>query len=135
MDGVSIRDIDVIAGDKGSVMHVLRNFDEGFVSFGEVYISTVLKGAVKGWKKHSDMTLNLVVPVGSVKFVIYDPNSDKFLETVVGATRYKRLTIKPGLYVAFTGLEETNYVINVADLCHDPAECVERDLDYFAYEW
>ena len=55
------------------------------------------------------MTLNLVVPVGAVKFVIYDdregsPTRGQFEEiTLSPESCYQRLTVAPGLWMAFYG--------------------------------
>ena len=34
------------------------------------YFSVVNPGVVKGWKLHKKMTCNLIVPIGTIKFVI-----------------------------------------------------------------
>ena len=43
-------------------MHGIKKNDTGYVGFGEVYFSYINPKAVKAWKKHNRMTLNLVVP-------------------------------------------------------------------------
>ena len=72
IEGVRLSPLKIIDGEKGSVLHAMKQDDPGFEGFGEAYFSTVIKGAVKGWKRHTRMTLNLVVPFGSIRFVIYD---------------------------------------------------------------
>ena len=59
----------IISSQEGSVMHSLRESEKDFYGFGESYFSTVEHNAIKAWKRHTKMTLNLTVPVGSVKFV------------------------------------------------------------------
>ncbi len=61
-----LKRISVIGGD---VLHALKCTDTGFQGFGEAYFSMAEAGAVKAWKLHRRMTLNLVVPVGEVRFV------------------------------------------------------------------
>ena len=66
-------------------MHVLKSSDRGFEKFGEAYFSCINSCAVKAWKKHTLMTLNLVVPIGKVKFVFHDKNNpDEFREEIIG---------------------------------------------------
>ena len=62
----------------GDVMHVLKNSDNGFNGFGEVYFSWVERGTIKAWKCHQHMTLNLVVPLGEVSFVFHIMDQKKF---------------------------------------------------------
>ena len=61
-------DLNIIEAESGTVLHALKKTDPEFKEFGEVYFSTVIKNAVKAWKLHQHMTLNLIVPVGSVLF-------------------------------------------------------------------
>ena len=69
---VLITELDVINTLGGNVMHAMKENSAGYVGFGEVYFSQVNKGAIKAWKRHNRMTLNLIVPVGEVKFVMFD---------------------------------------------------------------
>ena len=93
MDGVTLTPLRQIANAKGDIFHVMKKSDEGFFGFGEAYFSTIKTGEVKGWKKHLDMTLNIVVITGEVKFVIYD--GEIFYSVNLSKGNYQRLTIKP----------------------------------------
>ncbi|SVE62175.1 uncharacterized protein METZ01_LOCUS515029, partial [marine metagenome] len=53
----------------GDVLHGMKQSDVGYTGFGEAYFSWVSASAVKAWKRHTQMTMNVVVPVGQVKFV------------------------------------------------------------------
>ena len=48
---------------------------------------------------------------------------------------YQRLTVKPGLWLAFQGLEDTNMLLNLANIEHDPSESVSIALEELNYEW
>ena len=78
MDGVIITQLRHIHNPKGNILHVMKKSDKGFGNFGEAYFSTINQNDIKGWKKHTKMTLNLVVPLGEVQFVIYDQYSENF---------------------------------------------------------
>ena len=45
--------------------------------FGEVYFSSIKPKSVKAWKLHKKMTLNIVVPVGKVRFALFDDSEKK----------------------------------------------------------
>ena len=47
LEGMLKTDLNVITSENGAVMHGMKNIDNGFVDFGEVYFSTVEQGAIK----------------------------------------------------------------------------------------
>ena len=51
----------IISSQEGSVMHSLRESEKDFYGFGESYFSTVEHNAIKAWKRHTKMTLNLYI--------------------------------------------------------------------------
>lgn len=118
----------IIEGAQGSVLHALRADADGFAGFGEAYFSTVEQGAVKGWKRHTRMVCNLVVPVGAVRFVIHDGREASAtqgaqMQVLLSPDEYRRLTVPPGLWFAFQGVGAgINLILNVASIAHDPAE-------------
>jgi len=130
-----------IFNEKGNLFHIIRNFDNGFNGFGEVYISTVKYEVVKAWKKHFKMTSNFVVPVGKIKLVIFDDRENSTTkgmlnEFILSVDNYYRLTIPPNLWYGFKGLDEgLNMLINVANIPHDPLEQTNETLSYLNYKW
>ncbi len=135
MDGVILTPLKQIRISKGSVLHAMKKSDIGFDGFGEAYFSTVNKNDIKGWKKHTEMTLNLVVPVGKMEFVIYNDKNHNFFNVTISQDNYQRLTISPGFWLAFRGLDEKNILLNIASIEHDPSECESIDLDKIIYDW
>ncbi len=135
IDDCKLTPLRILPSEKGAVMHALRSTDEGFAAFGEAYFSTVKKGVTKGWKRHRRMTLNLVVPVGHIRFMLQDdrPGSPTYGQTdeveLSPENNYQRLTVPPGVWLAFEGMADgTNLLLNIADLPHDPTE-VESKTD------
>jgi dTDP-4-dehydrorhamnose 3,5-epimerase len=131
-----------IATSGGDVLHGMKRGESGFAGFGEVYFSWVAKGAIKGWKRHREMTLNLIVPLGAVQFVLTlqsgasaaEPSFEEFV--LCSETRYGRLTVPPGVWMAFQGMGEgMNLVTNVANLPHDPNEVERMSLEALDYPW
>jgi len=122
----------------GMVMHALKDSEESFNGFGEAYFSTVETNRTKGWKFHTKMTSNLVVPVGDVRFFLVSPSSfeitpgakiDAYMNVVIGESNFSRLTIPPGYWVAFQGAGSgSNLILNVADMEHDPSEALNKNL-------
>ena len=135
MDGVILTAVKQIHNPKGDVFHAMKKSDDGFDGFGEAYFSTICKDDIKGWKKHTKMTLNLVVPVGEIEFVIYDENKKEFFRINLSHNNYKRLTIKSGLWMAFRGIGENNVLLNIASIEHDPNEAENMELKSIKYDW
>lgn len=129
IEGVSFTPLKIIEGPLGNVMHGIKQVDPSFAGFGEAYFSTAKKGAIKGWKKHTQMTLNIIVIQGSIRFVVYDDRQEsqtrnQYQEIVLSpSSNYGRLTVAPGLWMAFEGLDEQeNMLMNFANILHDPNE-------------
>ena len=141
INGVALTHLQKINHPKGHVFHVMKKSDSGFVGFGEVYFSTINSGEIKGWNRHKRMTLNLIVPVGAVTFIIFDCRENSitegnYFEVRLSPNNYKRLTVPPGLWLAFKGsINETNLILNVSDMEHDPNEIKRLDLDEIDYDW
>lgn len=141
IEGVILTPLKQIFHPKGNILHAMKKSDPGFSGFGEAYFSTVIFGETKGWKKHLCMTMNLVVPVGEIRFVIFDdrPGSDTngiFQEVSLSEDNYLRLTVPPGIWMGFQGGGQgLNLLLNLADMEHDPAECENIDLGKIPYGW
>ena len=119
----------------GDVLHAMKKTDPGFTGFGESYFSQVEKGVIKAWKKHLRMTLNLIVPIGSVRFVFMD-NDGLFREEVIGDKNYARLTVPPGIWFGFQGkYEKTSLVLNIANIEHSPEEVERKEINQIKYNW
>jgi len=133
VDGVTLTPLKQIHNPKGDVFHAMKKGDEGFAGFGEVYFSTINQNDIKGWKKHTEMTLNLVVVSGEVEFVVY--NEADFFTIKLSKNNYQRLTIKPNLWLAFRGLSDENILLNLASIEHNSSESESVDLYNFSYDW
>lgn len=130
-----------ISNPKGDILHAMKRSGAGYSGFGEAYFSTVHPGVIKGWKRHRQATLNLVVPVGAVRFVIYDDrqgssSAGQFLDVTLGEKNHARLTVPPGLWVAFKGMNEgINLLLNISSEEHEPSEADNIDLDAISFVW
>ena len=134
LKGVIITPLEIIHTPGGNVMHAMKNSSLGFSGFGEAYFSKIDGGAIKGWKRHKEMTLNLVVPIGEIKFVLFDDRNGlkQFQEIVISKSNYCRLTIPPMIWVGFQGLyDDASTILNIANIEHNPEESIEMPLKTF----
>lgn len=142
--GLIVTPLRIIADDRGSVMHMLRTDAPHFVDFGEIYFSVVKPNVVKAWKRHREMVLNLAVPVGRMRLVVYDgrDGSDTFgrLEQVIVGKpdSYSLITIHPGLWFGFQGIAKEDTVIaNCASILHrsEEAEGIDAYDQRIPFKW
>jgi len=133
---VIITDLPQISREGGDVWHVMQRSAVGYKGFGETYISWVEPGVIKGWKCHTKMVLNLVVPVGEVQFVFLKENGQSFATETIGEARYARITVPPNIWFAFQGLsEQRSMVLNHANIEHGTEVVLEKHLSEIKYPW
>ena len=141
IEGVILTPLKQIVNPKGDLYHAMKQSDNGYKSFGEAYFSTVIKDEIKGWKKHTVMVLNLIVPIGAVEFIIYDDRIDsstknQFFSLILSQENYQRLTVPAGVWMAFRGIgEDLNMLLNIASIEHDPSEAISKQLTDINYTW
>ena len=143
--GVLLTPLRAIEAPAGAVLHAMKASSDGFAGFGEAYFSEIHEGAVKNWRRHRTQTLNLVVPVGAVRFVLHEGRdghvaaAEPFMQYRLGRlapASYARLTVPPGIWLAFQGIGPgASLILDITDAEHDPAEAESRDLAAFPFSW
>jgi dTDP-4-dehydrorhamnose 3,5-epimerase len=136
LDNIIVNPLARITTADGDVLHALKQSDAGYAGFGEAYFSWVNAGSFKAWKRHTRMTMNVVVPVGRVRFVFRLDGTDTFRIEEIGVDRYVRITVPPGIWFGFQGLAAPqSLVLNLADIPHDPNEVERLALSEVKYDW
>lgn len=143
IEGVSVRLLRQILDERGKIMHMLKASDAHFLEFGEIYFSSIQRGAIKAWHLHKEMTLNYAVPIGKIKFVLYDDRENSATQGVVqeifmGPENYVLVTVPPYVWNGFKGIADGESIIaNCATLPHDANEIVRLDplSDRIPYDW
>lgn len=146
IDGVRLSPLKIIPDPRGNIMHMIKENTSGFAGFGEMYFTCINSGAVKAWRKHSRATMQLCVPVGLVKIVLYDDRNDSasqdvFHELILGpgsTETYQLLIVPPGVWNGFLGVDPApSIVANCSSIPHDPEEAVRKDFDdpSIPYDW
>jgi len=134
-----ITPLDIIDTIGGNVMHAMKSSSVGYTGFGEAYFSQIKFGAIKAWKRHNEMTLNLIVPVGKIRFVLFDDRKElnrQFQEFVLSKDNYCRLTIPPKIWMGFQGLSHNESILmNIANIEHNPLEVDRIDVKEIEFNW
>ena len=139
--GVVLTPLKQINNPKGDIYHALKSSEQSFSTFGEAYFSTVLFDDIKGWKKHTKMIMNLIVPIGAIRFVLFDerlgsPTHNQFFEVILSQNNYCRLTVPSGVWMAFQGQKyDLNLLLNIASIEHDPEEVINASLEDINFIW
>jgi len=141
IDGVRISNAKIISVKEGDILRVMRSDDATYVGFGEIYFSTIKSKTIKAWKRHLKMTLNIVVPVGEIRFILYDARQfsktyGTFQEVILSRDNYMRLTIPPMIWIGFQGkYNKESMLLNLANIQHDETEIERASLSDFQFNW
>lgn len=143
INGVVMRELKQIPDERGKIMHMLRESDEYFERFGEIYFSVIYPGVVKGWHVHKKMTLNYAVITGMIKLVLFDGRTDsstykEIQEIFMGEDNYVLIKIPYGITNGFKGIgTKPAIVANCSTLAHDPQEIIRIDPlnNDIPYDW
>ena len=120
---------------KGDVLRGFRKTDKFPGESSEIYFSWLKKKAIKGWKLHKKKKMNLIVPVGKVKFIFNHQN--KFREVTIGENNYCRIYVPNNIFFAFENLSKKNsLIVNNASIIHNKdEEIITKKLDEINYKW
>lgn len=128
--------IETVGGD---VLHAMKNTDIGFAGYGEAYFSTISFGAIKAWKRHNEMVMNLIVPFGKVRFVFHVDESisgPDFRTIEISKEKYARITVPRGIWFGFQGLSQADsLILNIASIPHDQGEVERKDVNEIKFDW
>ena len=141
IDGVKVIPLRQIPDERGKIMHMLKETDEHFLRFGEIYFSCAWPGSLKAWHIHKSMTINNTVIVGRAKLVLYDsrpgsPTHGELMELFIGEDNYCLVQIPPGIANGYKPYGDKMVILaNCATEAHDPNEITyidpfENDIPY-----
>ena len=139
IEDVFVTKLDIIDVCGGNVMHAMKKTSNGYIDCGEAYFSKINKGVIKAWKRHKNMTLNLIVPVGGIKFILFDDRDKsnvQFQKVILSKDNYCRLTVPPMIWMGFQGLlYDESTLLNIADIEHNPNEFDRINIEDIEFNW
>jgi len=126
-------------------VEILRDDDELFQKFGQVYISACFPGIVKAWHKHEVQTDHFCVIAGNMKIGMYDdrassPTRGQTQSLVIGELNPQLVVIPPLVWHGMAALGgATAVLLNVPTEHYNRAEPDEIRRDPFdpaiPFEW
>ena len=145
IEGVKIKTLKVIPDERGRLMEILRNDDDFFEIFGQVYMTSTYPDVVKAWHFHHSQADNIVCVQGMIKLVLYDPREDsptqkEISEYFIGIQNPLLVQIPPGVYHGWMGVSpEEAIIINIPTESYDYTNPDEHRIDphdnNIPYEW
>lgn len=145
IQGVKVKKLKVVPDERGRLMELLREDDDLFIRFGQVYLTTAYPGVVKGWHYHKKQTDHFVVVKGMMKVVLYDerkdsPTNGEVNEFFMGDHNQILLQIPPLVYHGFKCIgDQEAMVVNIPTekyVYFDPDEHrVDPHMNEIPYDW
>ncbi|MFA6142556.1 MAG: dTDP-4-dehydrorhamnose 3,5-epimerase family protein [Candidatus Omnitrophota bacterium] len=145
IEGVQVKKLKIIPDDRGRLMEILRNDDENFKKFGQVYMTTAFPGVVKAWHYHKKQDDNFTCVHGKMRLALYDarPKSSTFGEVndfVISLDDPMLVTIPKFIYHGFKCVGDVEaLVINTVTRPYDSKKPDEYRVDAYdndiPYDW
>lgn len=145
IEGVKVRKLRLIPDERGYLMEMLRSDWEEFEKVGQVYITAVYPGVVKGWHYHRKQADHFVCVHGMAKVVLYDrredsPTCGEVNEFFMGEQNPILLKIPPEVMHGFKGIsQEMTLIVNIPTELYNyeqPDEYrVPPHTDEIPYDW
>ena len=143
--GVEIKQLKVLADERGRLMEILRSDEPIFKKFGQLYMTTAYPGVVKGWHYHKVQWDHFVVVKGMLKLVLVDQREDSETRDVInefflGVHNPILVSVPPLVLHGFKGIDvdETIVVNCPTEVYHykDPDEYrMDPHISDVPYDW
>jgi len=145
INGVQIKKLKNIPDERGLILEILRSDDPFFQKFGQVYLSVIYPGVIKGWHFHKIQTDHFAVIKGMAKIVLYDqrqesPTFNLTDEFFIGELNPQLIVIPPLVLHGVKGIgAEPVYLINCPTETYKYDKPDEYRIDPFdptiPYDW
>jgi dTDP-4-dehydrorhamnose 3,5-epimerase len=145
IEGVKTKLLKVIPDERGRLMEILREDDEMFERFGQVYMTTNYPGVVKAWHYHQKQTDNVVCISGMIKLVLHDGRDDSSTkgetqEFFIGEHNRTLIQIPPFVYHGWKCIsEKESLVINIVTMPYEYKNPDEHRREWddpeIGYDW
>ena len=132
IEGVKIIPKKQIIDERGKIMHMVRNDDEHFTKFGEIYFNEIKLKKKKGWILHKKNHCLIVCVTGKVKFFFID-RLKKEKDITLTSNSGNILKIPPRIWFAFQGLSKNSIIANLIETPHQDNEVIKNQTvkNYF----
>jgi dTDP-4-dehydrorhamnose 3,5-epimerase len=145
IDGVKTKKLKVVPDERGRLTEIMRNDDEMFEKFGQLYMTTNYPGVIKAWHFHKNQIDFVVCVKGMIKLVMFDsredsPTKGEVNEFFIGEHNPMMVRIPNNVYHGWKCISETeSMVVNCPTELYDYKAPDEERLAYnspeIPYDW
>jgi len=142
---VKTKNLKVIPDERGRLMEILRQDDNLFLKFGQVYMTTTYPGVVKAWHLHERQADNVACIQGMIKLALYDAREDSLTykevnQFLIGVHNAMLIQIPAGVYHGWTCVsQEEAIIVNIPTEAYNYEQPDEQRLDPhnndIPYDW
>ena len=116
IQGVKIKKLKVIPDDRGRLMEILRNDDDMFIEFGQVYMTTAKPGVVKAWHWHRLQYDSFACVSGKMRLALYDgregsKTKGELMDFEISLDNPMVVQIPPGVYHGFKCISDNEAIV------------------------
>lgn len=143
--GVKTKNLRLIPDERGRLMEIIREDDEIFERFGQVYMTTNYPHVVKAWHYHQAQVDHVACVKGMIKLVLHDAREDSDTkgetnEFFIGEYNPVLVKIPPLVYHGWKCIsDEESLVINMTSFVYDYKNPDEHRKPYddpeIGYDW
>lgn len=143
--GVKVKQLRANADERGYLMEILREDDDIYERFGQVYVSLNYPGIIRAWHYHAKQTDYFVCIKGMIKVPLYDarpdsPTHGEVNEFFLGEHNRIVLSIPIGVYHGYKTIgAEPSLLLNFPTKAYDRADPDEYrepwDSPKIPYTW
>ena len=135
IDGVALKQLNVIPDERGRLMEILRSDDDIFTGFGQVYLTTTYPQVVKAWHYHKKQDDYIACVKGMIKLVLYDaregsPTQGEVNVVYMGDLSARLVRVPRMVYHGWKCISEHEaLIINAPTMAYNYAEPDEFRVD------
>ncbi len=116
INGVRVKKLKLVTDERGRLMEILREDDELFAKFGQVYITTAFPCVVKAWHYHKIQTDNFTCVKGKMRLGLYDsreesPTFGQVAEYIISLEQPLLVQIPPRIYHGFKCVSQEEAIV------------------------
>jgi len=135
IDGIETKRLRLVPDERGYLMEILRDDDDLFTRFGQVYVTACYPGIVKAWHCHRRQVDLICCLQGTAKLGLYDDREDsptcgETQSFILGTLNPLIVRVPPGVWHGFTPVtDETALILNVPSehYVYDDPDELRRD--------
>ena len=127
--GAYINHMTLIPDERGCV----KKFNSQLTSIKDAYVTTIHRGAIKGWHGYRTKKLGFSCIKGKIKLVLWNREDNDFEEQFIGDEYPVTVWVEPGIFTAFKGITEESIVVVLADEEYKDGSVIRISPDN--YDW